>query len=508
MTFNTTMLLNDDSEHYDIAFYGDLHNDCDQNQAKLDLQSLFRLSDETVRILFDADRTVMKRGIDYDTANVYLHKLYEKGIDVALEPTSDTAPDTTAVDTVPLLTSKIVDTPPPKANGGLKLSLDALDEALFKQPSKAVDHTTAPAPTELKSESVIEPALEIGAVQSETPVVANTRKTQADNIVSLPTKKTDDLADIIDAPLSAPTRPKRNKYRLPQYDVFSLSVRSGEYWWHFWLNALLTIVSAGLMRPHADISRRHLLYHHTKTIMGDQFYYKQPTETLSLLYAYLPLIAAAGFSAAIAVIVSLKWAVCFFITGSLLALPYFIIKSRAYHLQATEFKGHRFDFAAQYGDALKCLIIWPLLGVISCGALLPRALMNAHRFFIVHTYYADKAFDYNGKEEDYYLAGFGMAILGAGLVLSFQIQVPELRLFVALSFIGLLWVWSVTLLTNLYYRQATWQGFEFSAKYRIRSYGLMMISCAMMTVFSIGILLPNARLQMMRYKAMHTSIIR
>lgn len=73
-----------DKERFDLIFCGDLVPGFELAQVKKNLQSLFRIDESKVEVLFSGKAIPLKKALDSDTANKYRAALIKAGADVSV----------------------------------------------------------------------------------------------------------------------------------------------------------------------------------------------------------------------------------------------------------------------------------------------------------------------------------------------------------------------------------------------------------------------------------------
>ena len=540
MIHQFSALNQQDLTRFDIAFYGDVRDGFDEHHAKRSLKALFDLPDYTIEAMFMVCRTVIKSNVDILTAKKYRQKLYTYGIDTAIELTAPSKVNAMAksldnaksnadapVNNVPTeagqplvfpfvitspglsLVSSNDEIPEPSAEPLLpqaKISAEPLlSQAKIESVKEAVDTTDetmlpSEGPLLLGDEQAIEPQIppvapDIEQLPSEYHFGGAQRP---DLLLGL-----DEFADAEPEDPGLYTVPAR-KVGAPQYVLFNLTGQLGEYMKLWWLSTVMTLLSCGLHRPYVDANRKRFFYRHLSTPKGEQFEYKGPST--KLMNGYWPFTAwMLGFLCL--AVVSLKLAVLVGGLSMMFILPYCFITIRQHHLAVTRFRGAPFKFSTDYLSALKYFLGWPILAALSMGLLLPRALKTIHQFIVENTDYAGIPFTFKANPEHYIMASLGIAACGVCGVFALTLNTWYLNL-AALAGAGLvLWIWSMTLLINIYYNSSEWQGFRFYANYGLASYTCLVIGNVVGVVLTAGLLIPWAMMRSAKYKALHISLI-
>jgi len=92
-------------------------------------------------------------------------------------------------------------------------------------------------------------------------------------------------------------------------------------------------------------------------------------------------------------------------------MPWLLIQGLKFSLRMTAYRNVRFSLNASYGDAVIYFFLFPLLGALSFGLLLPWAIQRLHKFIHDSISFGGKPFQLNSRAGYYYLAT--LATLGA-----------------------------------------------------------------------------------------------
>ncbi len=98
-----------------------------------------------------------------------------------------------------------------------------------------------------------------------------------------------------------------------------------------------------------------------------------------------------------------------------LATPWLINKSLLFNARATNWRNVRFDFAPRYGRAFMAFFIWPAIGFLSLGVLIPAATRASARYLGNHHRFGISRFSVTPPLGPYYGAAFGFLVITLGI---------------------------------------------------------------------------------------------
>ena len=161
------------------------------------------------------------------------------------------------------------------------------------------------------------------------------------------------------------------------------------------------------------------------------------------------------------------------------------------------------------------VLVWPTLGVLTAGLLYPYAIRKSSEFIVRNSRYGTADFDFEATTWDYgriFLICLG--VLMATLLLSFgQIFVvggalgSSLSSLITLLGYVLAGVYLTVMLTNVYYNSTSLQAHELAANLEVPGYLKVFVVNVILTVITLGLFLPFAKVRMAKYRADHTQFI-
>ncbi|WP_396588985.1 YjgN family protein [Bermanella sp. R86510] len=289
-----------------------------------------------------------------------------------------------------------------------------------------------------------------------------------------------------------------------QQDVQSCKLEfrgDGLEYFKIWItNIALTIITFGIYSAWATV--RNKRYFHSNLYLDNHNfnYLADPITILKgriiAIVAFIAFNIISGINPMVGGILSL---------ALLVAIPWIICRALAFDRAMSAYKNIRFAFHGKYGEALMAFLIWPLLGTISLGILMPYAILKVNEFLVNNTSYGTSRFKFSATYKDYGLILLTMA--GAGLVLwtpiwAIQTFAPSLAGLSMIIMIGgylaLMLFFTVTTM-NLFYRSTSIEQHTFTANITMGGLAKVFIINTVLTIITLGLYLPAAQVRMAKY---------
>ena len=288
----------------------------------------------------------------------------------------------------------------------------------------------------------------------------------------------------------------------------------GAEYFKIWIvNILLTIVTLGVYSAWAKVRNKRYFYSNLY-LDGESFRYL--ADPITILK-----------SRVIAVVVFVAFVVLselFPVAGVVLALalmgitPLLVVRSLNFNHRVSAYRNIQFRFGASYGEAAMALLVWPILGVLTLGLLYPYAVRKSSEFLVRNSRYGTADFDFEATTWDYgriFLIFFGVLIATLIAPLALTAGIPMLvggwaiglSSMVALAGYLFAGAYLTVMLTNVYYNSASLQAHEFAANLEVLGYTKVFVVNAILTVVTLGLFLPFAKVRMAKYRADHTQFI-
>lgn len=286
---------------------------------------------------------------------------------------------------------------------------------------------------------------------------------------------------------------------------FVFSGNGYEYFKIWIVNILLTIITIGIYAPWAKVRNLQYFYGNT-SLDGQSFLFTgNPVKMLIgrlIAIAILLVVTVAGnISPGIAVLIALALVFVF---------PWVMNRTLAFYARNSKYRNIRFRFTGTYGRALEVFLLWPLLAALTFGLLSPYAIYKQQQYRAQKHHYGNKAFAFSAGAGDYYafcLLAFGIVILGAfvGGILGAVIH-PVAGIIGAMAGYGLGILYFMVNMNNVFLNHLSLSAHDFRANYEIPSFGWLMVSNFLLTVITLGIFIPWAKVRVANYAAEHTVV--
>ena len=273
-----------------------------------------------------------------------------------------------------------------------------------------------------------------------------------------------------------------------------------EYFKIWIVNILLTIVTLGIYSAWATV-RNNRYFYSNLYLDGSNFRYL--AEPLTILKGRIIAVVAFIIYSVVANLfpmVGIGLLILLFF-----ATPYFVNKSMAFKNRMSSYKNIQFRFSASYGEAFMVLYVWPILGILTLGILYPMAILKLHKYQIKNSAYGTAKFNFEAGYKDYGL--IFLTMLGIGLMVGLPawaigIYAPSIGflspILIAIMYIGLN-LFFIVQSTNLYYKSMSLVKHTFTSTLSIPSLGWVMLVNLFLTIITIGLYLPAAKVRMTKY---------
>lgn len=283
---------------------------------------------------------------------------------------------------------------------------------------------------------------------------------------------------------------------------------NGKEYFGIWIvNILLSIVTLGIYSAWAKVRNKQYFYGNTE-LEGSVFEYT--ANPVRILIGRL--IAVAFFALYIlAENTSLIWGLVAW--GILMVfMPWAIRQSLRFNARNSRYRNVPFHFAGTTLDAFKVFIGWPILGALTLGLLMPLAIYKQQQYIIGQHAFGTTPFHFHASAGDYYrMVGvlLGMVVAGAA-VIGLLIAIGS-----GASMVLLVPVWLVLYLSliayysvrmaNLKYSYSTLGLHGFDPSWEFGSYLKLIVVNSLLTIITLGIYIPWAKVRAANYAATHTA---
>lgn len=443
---------------YAVVFGGEVLDGFSKAQVQASFARLFGLSAECLEQVFRQPRTVLKRGLSHDEATRYSHALQRFGAVVSVEN---------------IVPAQVVQPAPAPA-------------APSVGPRSKMTAVAAPLASPVAAGG--------GAAHTQgmaiPPRHAQAAGNTAGGMAGTPPTATSGHGE------SATARRELG---------FAFHGEGFEFFRIWIVNILLSIVTLGIYSAWAKVRTQRYFYGNTQ-LDGSSFdYLADPLKILKgrvIAFACLMIYSFAGeISVALGALVGLLF---------LAALPWIIVRGLSFRNSNSAWRGVRFGFDARYGEAAMTFLVWPLLGVLTLGILMPLALHKQQRFIAGNSRYGTSRFALDVGVRPFYMVFLlilGISVAVGVLVAVLQGLIPSLVPVVAAVGYLLMFALFNVKFTNLVYGNLVLGDNRLAARYELGSFTALMLVNMLGLVLTLGLFYPWAKVRTARYAAEHMALL-
>lgn len=281
---------------------------------------------------------------------------------------------------------------------------------------------------------------------------------------------------------------------------------NGFEFFRIWIvNILLTLVTLGIYSAWAKVRTQRYFYGNTHLDGASFEYLAEPLQILKgrlIAFALLLLYLLADQFAQLLGAVLMLLFVC--------AFPWIMVRGLAFRNAYSAWRGVRFGFDGRLGEAYKVFLLWPVLGALTFGLLVPYAIYRQQQFIIGNSRYGTTPFRFGARAGGFYrialtLIGVG---IGGGLIATLvSMALPLLGLLLLIATYLTLFALGNVMMTNLRYNNTALGAHGLRADYRLGSYATLMITNTLGIVLTLGLFYPWAKVRSARYAAEHIGVV-
>ncbi|NTV11656.1 MAG: DUF898 domain-containing protein [Zoogloea sp.] len=301
------------------------------------------------------------------------------------------------------------------------------------------------------------------------------------------------------------------------------TAEGGDYFRIWIVNLLLSILTLGIYSAWAKVRRERFFMRNTLLDDSAFDYHGNPLSILkgrALVVVVLVLLnLAEKANPAINLVATLAF---------LFLLPWMIARALRFRAANTSWRGLRFRFDGSPADAARAFLGWPLLSFLTAGLLYPVALVRQRTYVVNHLRFGGAAFDARIalgsvygivlKASLLFVAGLVFATLGGAVVLVRVLQSLEgdpkvtgaiVALAVVLAMfvlVGAVMPYIRIRLANLVWNAASLGEHRFRSDMRVRDYYRLLIGNWLLSVLTLGLYWPFARVRLWRYRVEHFGV--
>lgn len=308
-----------------------------------------------------------------------------------------------------------------------------------------------------------------------------------------------------------------------QYQTLRFTGNGGEYFRIWIVNVFLSIITLGIYSAWAKVRRNQYFYRHTQLADAGFDYHGDPKVILKgRIIAFLMFLAysiTSQFDPASALAV---------LAVIMLIMPWLLVRSLRFRLHNTSYRGLRFSFHGQTGDAYITMLLWPVLSSLTLGFLWPFAHQRMTRYIRDNSAYGNVLFKFAAGAGSFYklygmifviaivnfLVAMGITRMlmngGALSVEADKFNAVSIAVGVAWAYIGLVVIvvpYLAARMQNLLWNNTTLGNHHFSAGARARDLLGIMFTNVLLIVLTLGLYKPFADIRLTRYRLEHIAIL-
>lgn len=175
---------------------------------------------------------------------------------------------------------------------------------------------------------------------------------------------------------------------LPLRYGFRFEGLGGEFFKIWIVNLALTVVTLGVFSAWAKV--RNTRYFYGNTYIGDHNFDYHADPVRILIGRIIALVALIAYSVASAFAPLLSFV---FFIALLIATPWLIISALRFNARNSSYRNIRFGFDAEYSEAARVYLLWPLFAFVTLFTTYPLARRAQLHFNINHHSFGGKPFD-------------------------------------------------------------------------------------------------------------------
>lgn len=303
---------------------------------------------------------------------------------------------------------------------------------------------------------------------------------------------------------------------------FTFTGKTGEFFGIWIVNVLLIILTLGIYTAWAKVRTHRYFYGHTLLDNAPFDYLANP---ISILIGWL--VGVVIFIAYSVVVNVFPLFAGLFALLIFLFVPWFVVRAMAFRLRNTAHRNIRFKFNKNYREAALVFLGLPLLLFPSLGLITPYMIYRQKQFIVDNSNYGQTKFNFTARAWDFYKLAF--IILGILIALSILIGafggvmhgrlsglgdkpmdpavVPTVVMLpILLIYFFIIAYWK-TAVTNLIWNNVQLEQHQFRSRLSVGYMMWLYFSNTMAILFSVGLLVPWARVRTTRYRFSKLSFI-
>ncbi|NMG76216.1 DUF898 family protein [Aromatoleum diolicum] len=310
---------------------------------------------------------------------------------------------------------------------------------------------------------------------------------------------------VADAQSAAAAMPVTPASVAPREIEFEFTGNGFEFFRIWIVNLLLSIVTAGIYSAWAKVRTQRYFYGNTRSDGASFEYLADPLKILKGRLVGFALLLIYSLANKFAPLLGAVLMLCF-----LAIFPWIMVRGLAFRNHNSAWRGVRFGFDGQLGEAYRVFLLWPLLGVLSLGLMFPYAVYRQQQFVIGNSRYGVEPFQFGARPSAFYriaLAVFGAAVGGFLLSMLLGKVFPPLGALAMVAAYAVIFALSNVMFTNLRYNNTRLGAHALQADYRLGSYAMLMFTNTLAIALTLGLFYPWAKVRTARYAAGHIGLV-
>lgn len=273
---------------------------------------------------------------------------------------------------------------------------------------------------------------------------------------------------------------------------------SGAEYFGIWIvNIALSVLTLGIYSAWAKVRNKRYFYGNTD-VAGASFEYLATGG--QILKGRLIALAAFVVIYVLFIFVS----PFFFMLAIFLGTPWLINAGLRFNARYSAYRGVRFRFTGTYWGAFKAFILFPMLGSITLGIMMPYALHYTARYVVTNHAYGTEAFKFDAQVGQYVKVVLVLAAVFIVAIASIAIGFTQMA--VPIILLGYLAIYSIPLLIkplifNVYWPGVNLKGNGFQATMSVGRFIWVFLSNSLVVLITLGLAFPWAKVRMARLNA-------
>lgn len=311
---------------------------------------------------------------------------------------------------------------------------------------------------------------------------------------------------IVPVPPSGALYPSTAFAPVPSVEPLKFSGRGSEYFGIWIVNLLLTVLTLGIYSAWAKVRRLQYFHRHT-TLGGAAFdYHGEPLAILKGRAIALVLLVAYNVAMQVSLVAGL---VAVALLGAV--LPLLLMRSLRFRAHNTSWRGLRFAFDGQRGDAYAAFLLWPVLSALTLGLLAPFWHQRMKQYQHGNLRFGATSFAFTAGASAFYrvyLAALVLVLGGAfllGAAFGLVTGAPPEAWAALAGLLPLLLLMAVRPYVTARVQNLVWNGtrlggHRFESRVSARRLYLIAITNLVAIVCTLGLFIPFASIRSARYR--------